>query len=229
MDRVKILINDKSLSKIQSAKILIVGVGGVGSNVAESLVRNGFKNITLVDADKVDISNFNRHAIGFKKYLNCFKCHAMKALLMEIYDDIDITCITERFNFENKELILRNDYDFVVDAIDKLSDKIELILQCLNKKLNIISAMGAGGKINPENIKISDFGEAYGDRLLKRVKKNLKKHGIEEGFPVVYCIEETRYIKVNNSKIIGSCAHIPGIFGHLISGYIFNYFVEQSL
>jgi tRNA A37 threonylcarbamoyladenosine dehydratase len=226
MDRVQILISKNHSRKIKNAKILIVGVGGVGSNVAVSLARNGFKNFVLVDFDKVEQSNFNRHVIGLKQYLNQFKCYAMKDFLHEIYDDINVNCIVDKFCFANKNSILNEDYDFVVDAIDKLSDKIELILQCVKKNLKVISAMGASGKMDPSNIKISDIGEAYGDRLLKRVKKNLKKHNIEKGFPVVYCTEETKYIKYEDDKVIGSCAHIPAIFGHLISGYIFNSFLK---
>ncbi len=226
MDRIKILINEKSYEKIKKANILIVGVGGVGSNVAESLVRNGFKNITLIDPDNIEISNFNRHVTGFKRFLNCNKAFAMKQLLLEIYDDLNITAKNDRFTFENIDSILNKDYDFVVDAIDKLSEKIELILQCFKRDIKIISAMGAGGKLDPLNVKISDISEAYGDRLLKRVKKNLKKHSIESGFPVVYCIENTRYLEENGEKLIGSCAHIPAIFGHLISGYLFNYFLK---
>ena len=227
MDRLQILIGKENYNKIRNAEILIIGLGGVGSNAAESLVRNGFKNFTLVDYDKVELSNFNRHSMGLKRYLNEYKCIALKNYLSEIYDDLNINVIKEKFDFKTYNKILNKKYDFVVDAIDKLSDKIELIIQCIQNKIKIISAMGAGGKINANNVKISDIKYAYGDRLLKRVKKNLKKHNIEKGVPVVYCVENTKYIIVGNKKIIGSCSHIPAIFGNLISGYIFNYIVEN--
>jgi tRNA A37 threonylcarbamoyladenosine dehydratase len=222
MNRVEILIGKKNLEIIKNSKILVLGAGGVGSHICESLVRNGFKNIVIVDNDYLEETNINRHSYCFKNNIGQPKVYALKNYLENIYDNLNINALAVELNKNNLSNIIFNDFDFIADAIDKLVTKTYLLKTCYENKINIISSMGAGGKYNPLKIKVNDISIASGDALLKRVKKNLKKFSIEKGIPVVYSDERVRYKIINNKRVIGSCAHIPAIFGNIIGGYIFN-------
>ncbi len=164
-----------ALEKIQSSRVLVIGIGGVGSWVAESLARSGIGGLTLVDLDDVCVTNINRQIHAVTSTVGKFKVDVMKDRLLEIqpYCDIDVKqCF---FSPKNVDKIFDKKYDFVVDACDDFTNKCHLIDHCKKSGIPIIVMGGAGGKTDPLQVKVSDMSFSQNDRLLARLRKKLRQ------------------------------------------------------
>ncbi|MES2526144.1 MAG: tRNA threonylcarbamoyladenosine dehydratase [Bdellovibrionota bacterium] len=165
----------QALEKIRTSHILIIGIGGVGSWIAESLARTGIGGLTLVDLDDVCVTNVNRQIHAISSTVGKFKVDVMKERLLEIqpYCDIDVKqCF---FSPKNVEKVFDKKYDYVIDACDDFTNKLHLIDHCRKNKIPIVVMGGAGGKTDPLQIRVSDMSFSQNDRLLQRLRKKLRQ------------------------------------------------------
>lgn len=170
----------KALEKLKASRVLIVGIGGVGSWVAESLARSGIGGLTLVDLDDVCVTNVNRQVHALSSTVGKFKVDVMRERLLEIQPECDIDVKQYLFSPKNCEKIFDKTYDFVVDACDDFNNKCFLIDHCRKNNIPVIVMGGAGGKVDPLQIRVSDLSFTQNDRLLSRIRKILRQ---EYSFP----------------------------------------------
>lgn len=215
-DRIIKLIGEDNFKKIESKKILLVGVGGVGGFVFEGLIRSGFKNITIIDKDVVEVTNLNRQIISNLDVLNISKVDVCENICKSINKDI----ILKPYNiFLDKDNIniLDKDFDYIIDACDTLNTKLELIKFANINNIKIISSMGMGNRVDASKIKITTIDKTNNDPLAKRLRKLLRDDNINLKVPVVFS-EELPIKKGEVNSMITS----PGIAGLLIVNYIIN-------
>ena len=220
--RTELLIGENNLDKIKNSNILVVGVGGVGGYVCEFLVRTGVQNLTIIDFDNVELSNKNRQIIALDSTLGKPKVKVLEARLKDINENLNINSIDERFN---EELLLKIDltkFDYVVDAIDDVKNKVLLIKECFNKNIFIISAMGAGNRFDIPNFKVADIFKTYNDGLAKILRKKLKDEGVTK-HKVVF--SESKPAKID--RAVGSVAYYPPASASVLVAYIINDIISK--
>lgn len=217
--RTELLIGKENIDKIKRAKIAIVGAGGVGGNLAVLLVRSGVENLTIFDFDKVESSNLNRQAQAFIDTIGLVKVDALKEYLHKIDEKAKIDAINVKLTKDNIERYIQN-FDIVVDAIDIVSDKIELICYCIEKGIKIVSAMGAGNRIDSPKFIVEDIYKTHDDGLAKVLRKNLKLRGIKR-HDVVYC--PSKPLKTDGK--IGSISYYPMACACIIASYVVNFII----
>ena len=216
------LINEDNFKKIAKTKILLVGIGGVGSFAFEALIRSGFQDITVIDKDVVELSNLNRQLVANLNTINMNKVDVAKDMARKINENIKIKGIKEFLKAENMNL-LSDDYDYIIDACDTLNTKLELIKYAELNNINIISSMGVGNRIDAAKIKISRLDKTVNDPLAKKLRKLVKDNHLNSKIPVI-CSEEIPYKKGEVNSMITS----PGIAGLLIVNYIINDIIRPS-
>jgi len=221
--RTELLIGEKSIKKLNNSKVEIVGIGGVGSFVAEALARAGVGTLILVDFDIICPSNLNRQIHALNSTIGLPKVEVMKNRILDINPDAKVISIREFYSAETSAKILARDIDYVVDAIDKLTSKIDLIIRCKKGNLPIISAMGAGNKLDPTKFKVADISETSVCPMARRIRKELRKNGIENGVKVVFSTE-TPLIK---NRPPGSISFVPSVMGLIIAGEVVNYLIKN--
>ena len=213
--RLEILMN---INVLKNKKVLVIGVGGVGGYAVEALARCGIGNITIVDYDKVDISNINRQIIALHSTIGLFKVEVLKKRIL----DINPNCLVETFNcfYDEKttNLIFNKDYDYILDCCDSLKSKELLIREAIKRNIKIISSMGAGFKFDPSKIQIEKLKNTSYDKLARILRYNLKDNKKCLEIPVVYSKEQME----KKGTTIGSNAFIPSIFGLTMASYIIN-------
>lgn len=219
-NRTEMLLGSDKLNVLKSSKVLLLGIGGVGSFVLEALARVGIMNITIVDKDIVDITNINRQIIATTKTIGMYKVNVAKERVLNINPNITVTDIKLNLNSENISNIIDDTYDYVIDCIDDFKAKISVIEYCYDNNIKIISSMGMANKLNPLNIKVSDIFKTSQCKLAKKVRKTLKELHIEK-LKVVYSVEETKEIlTTNNDGILGSVSFVPSVAGLIIASEI---------
>jgi len=223
--RTELLIGKENLKKIQELKIAIFGIGGVGSYVAEGIARLGVTNIVLIDKDKIDISNINRQIHATTKTIGKSKVEEMKKRILEINPEANVVIYKNIYNKETAEELLQGNYDYVIDAIDMVTSKIDLIKRCKEKNIKIISSMGTGNKLDPTKLEICDIYKTSVCPLARVMRRELKKNGIKK-LKVLYSKEEV--IKTNNDGIIGSCSFVPSVGGLIIVSEIVKQIMNEK-
>jgi len=220
LERTKLIIGDEGLNKLTTANVLVVGLGGVGAYAAEMICRAGVGSMTIVDGDTINATNRNRQLPALKSTEALAKAEVMGHRLKDINPDINLTVIQEYIKDERMEEILDIGFDYIVDAIDTLSPKIFLIYHSLQRKLPVVSSMGAGGKFDPTQICISDISESNNCALARILRKRLHRLGIRDGFTSVYSPEPVDRRKVvptpgeqNKASIVGTISYMPAAFG----------------
>lgn len=224
--RNQILFFDKDLSKLANLKVIIFGVGGVGGQVVEMLARSGMENLTLVDFDRVNITNINRQIIALESTIDKLKVEVFKDRILDINPNAKVTIFP--IVYDENHLINLNDYDYIIDAIDQVSSKILLIKEAYKAKVKIISAMGAGNKLNPLAFKVAKINQTSVCPLAKIIRNELKKYGISD-LKVVYSQEnsiKTNYVE-NNKKVIGSWACVTSTMGNIIANEVLKDLIEK--
>lgn len=228
--RNELLLTKEVCDKLSSLSVLVVGCGGVGGYAIESLVRLGVKNFTLVDNDVVDITNFNRQIIATETNLNKSKVEAFKERILDINKEARVDCKHVLYNKESKDFVFDKDYDFVVDAIDTLSLKWDLIKTCLDKNIRFISSMGMGNKIDLTKIEITTLDKTINDPVSKKLREFARKEKVNlKKIPVVFSKElpykqnvvinsdgKTSKERIPPSSIVFT----PSVAGLLIGQYI---------
>jgi len=214
-DRFKLLVGDKFL-RVQKLKILILGVGGVGGYVAESLVRNGVEYITIIDSDIVDITNLNRQIIALHSNIGQKKVDVLEKRILDINPNCKVKKYDMFYDQNNKDSIFNINYDYVIDCCDTVKSKEIIIRECVKRKIKIISSMGAGYKFDPFKIRISLLKKTDYDKIAKLLRYNLRDNKECLNIPVVYSTEEI----MKHDNVIASNSYIPAIFGLYITSYI---------
>jgi len=181
LERTVMLIGEEGLKKLRSARVLVVGLGGVGAYAAEMICRAGTGTMTIVDGDRIQLSNRNRQLIALKSTEGLLKAEVMGSRLLDINPDLDLEIISEYIKDERMVEILDRVYDYVVDAIDTLSPKVFLIYHSLQRKYPVVSSMGSGGKFDPTRICVSDISETTDCNLARILRKRLHRLGIRSG------------------------------------------------
>ena len=224
--RTELLVGKEGIDKIKKAKVAIFGIGGVGSFVTEGLVRAGVKKFVLIDNDKVCLTNLNRQIIATRKTIGQYKVDVMKERILEINPDAEVEIYKEFFMPGSNLNIIKKDLDYVVDCIDTVTAKIEIVVQCKNLNISIISSMGTGNKLDPSKLEITDIYKTNICPLAKVMRKELRKRNIDS-LKVIYSKEEP--IKPYNipgcesehkKQTPGSVSFVPSVAGLTIAGEI---------
>ena len=230
-NRARLLLGDESMERLASRRVLLFGVGGVGSWCAESLVRTGIVHLTIVDADCVNITNVNRQLMATTRTVGRPKVEVLKERLLEINPSAQITAIQELFTAENAADFHLDSYDYIIDCIDSLKDKTALIELASHSPAALFSSMGAALKIDPTRIRVAEFWDVQGDPLARAIRKKFRKEGRETGKPVL-CVYSEELLEnkgeaqepaqeiVRKACVNGSLAHITAIFGHSLAGLV---------
>lgn len=231
--RTELLIGKVAINKLQNSKVAIFGIGGVGSYVVEALARAGIGNFVLVDNDEISLTNINRQIIATRKTIGMSKVEVAKDRILDINPSAKVEIFKEFF-MPNSEGILDNTVSYIVDAIDTVTSKIELVVRANALNVPIISSMGTGNKLNPTMFEVADIYKTSVCPLAKVMRKELKQRGIKK-LKVVYSKEEPIKIddvynceeflenrKQNNSRkqLPGSISFVPSVAGLIIAGEV---------
>jgi tRNA threonylcarbamoyladenosine dehydratase len=220
LSRTEMLLGEEAIKKLGSASVLVVGLGGVGGYAAEMICRSGIGTMTIVDGDTVHSSNRNRQLLALKSNNGLPKAEIMGSRLLDINPELRLTVINEYIKDDRMIEILDTGFDYVVDAIDTLSPKIFLIYHSLQRKYHVVSSMGAGGKFDPEMIRIADISETSDCSLARILRKRLHRLGVREGFTAVFSPETIDKKKIvattgeqNKASVVGTISYMPAAFG----------------
>lgn len=235
LERTELLIKKEGLEKLKNTNILIVGMGGVGSFAAEFIARAGVGSMTIVDGDVVDITNKNRQLPALSSTVGTSKVAVMAKRLLDINPTLNLTVLNEFISPDRAFEIVDNRFDYVVDCIDSITPKINLILACKRNRIKVISSMGAGGKLNPTLVKVSDIKKTRDCYLAKTVRKRLAKEGILKGVKVVFSTEtpipESLQLTENQDfkkSYYGTISYMPAIFGLYAASEVLNYLINKT-
>jgi len=219
-EKTQLLTGEEVLQKLKNASVLVAGLGGVGGAAAEMLARAGVGNMTIVDSDTVHPTNLNRQILSLNSNIGKKKVELWQQRLLDINPQLKLTIFDEFIRDEKMIEILDRGYDYVIDAIDTLSPKVFLIYHCVLKQLPIVSSMGAGGKVDPTQVEISDISESHTCRLAYNIRKRLHRFGIQDGVTVVFSGERVPKESVvtvkgepNKITTVGTISYMPNVFG----------------
>ena len=226
--RTELLIGKEGIKKLQNSKVAVFGIGGVGSFVVEGLVRAGIGNFVLVDNDKVCLTNLNRQIIATHKTIGKPKVEVAKKRILEINPKAKVETYQEFFMPESKE-ILDNKVDYIVDAVDTVTAKIELVMRANNLNIPIISCMGTGNKLDPTKFEITDIYKTSICPLAKVMRKELKSRGIKK-LKVIYSKEEPIKLNdvTNKKPVPGSISFVPSVAGLIIAGEVIEDIIKEK-
>lgn len=228
LSRTVLLVGD-DIQKLINSHVAVFGLGGVGGYVCEILARAGVGTITIVDFDKVDVTNINRQIIALHSTVGQNKTDAILARIKDINPNIVVKVINDKLTQDNIDMFFSNKYDFVADCIDMVDSKVALIEACKDRDIRILSAMGAGNRVGVPNFEVKDIFDTYNDGLAKILRKKLRLKNINSAL-CVHSIELPR--KVNNTlgvRAIGSISYYPAMCGVYMGAVIINKLLEDKL
>ncbi len=255
--RTELLIGDAALAKLAESRVILFGVGGVGSWCAEALIRSGVGHLTIVDNDVICVTNINRQLQATAKNVGQSKVEALKERLLDIHPDAEIIALQKVYNQETREEFDLPSYDYVIDAIDSLSHKVDLIASVMDIGVTLFSAMGAACKLDATTIRVDSIWKTHGCKLAKFVRKRLRSYGTTGDCLCVYSQEflpptheaepacgsaqcfcpkqlddEGNEIPSDvwcnqKAQINGSMVHITGAFGFNLAGLVVQDIVRK--
>ena len=223
--RTQLIFGAENMDKLQKSRVAVFGVGGVGGYTVEALARSGVGTLDLIDNDKVCLSNINRQIIATRSTVGKYKVDVAKERILDINPDAKVNIYKTFYLPETKEQFHFEDYDYVVDAIDTVTGKIQLVLQAQEAGTPIISSMGAGNKINPSQFEVADIYKTSVCPLAKVMRRELKKRGVKK-LKVVYSKEKP--IK-NSEDVPGSNAFVPSTVGLIIASEVIKDILGESV
>lgn len=230
--RTEMLLGKENVEKLKNKKVIVFGIGGVGGYVCEALARTGVGKIDLVDNDTVSKSNINRQIIALHSTVGRYKTEVMKERMLDINPEIQVDTFNVFYTPETSNQFDFSCYDYVVDAIDTVSGKIELVLQAQKAGTNVISSMGTGNKLNPCGFKVSDIYKTSVCPLARVMRTELKKRNVKK-LKVVYSeetpISHSDPTKENGRYIPASCAFTPSVAGLIIASEIIKDLIKWRL
>lgn len=238
--RTEMLIGKEALDKLKNSKVAVFGIGGVGSYTVEALARTGVGNLVLIDSDTICVSNINRQIHANTETVGRPKVEVMKERIQLINPEAQVTTYQALYNAETAEQLLSEDYDYVVDAIDMVTSKIDLIVRCKEKGIPIMSAMGAANKLDPTQLEVTDLYKTSVCPLAKVMRHELKKRGVKK-LKVVYSKEPaltpTQPEPTGEApapgtwvrrQIPASVAFVPSVSGLIIAGEVVKDLIDYS-
>lgn len=238
--RTELLFGREAMDKLQNSRVAVFGIGGVGGYVCEALVRSGVYHFDLIDDDQVCLTNLNRQIIATRKTVGQYKVDVMRERILEINPDADVSVHKCFFLPENADEFPFEEYDYVVDAVDTVTAKIELVMKAQEKGVPIISSMGAGNKLDPSAFKVADIYKTRVDPLARVMRREMKKRGVKK-LKVVYSEEDPKrpiedmavscrnncicppgaqHKSTERRDIPGSTAFVPSVAGLIIAGEV---------
>lgn len=244
--RTELLIGKDGIEKLNKSKVAIFGIGGVGTFVVEGLVRAGIENFVLVDDDKICLTNLNRQIIATRKTIGKYKVEVAKERILEINPNAKVETYQEFFMPESKE-ILNESVDYIVDSVDTVTAKIELVMRANSLNIPIISSMGTGNKLDPTRFEVTDIYKTSVCPLAKIMRKELKARGIKK-LKVVYSkeepikLDETMECSCKNgcicppgtkrkcstrNQVPGSISFVPSVAGLIIAGEVIKDIIRK--
>ncbi|MDD0852862.1 tRNA threonylcarbamoyladenosine dehydratase [Halobacteriovorax sp. GB3] len=244
------LVGQKEWDLLKSSHVAVVGIGGVGSWVCESLARSGVGKITMIDLDDLCQSNINRQVHALSSSVGQMKTEVMKKRILEINPQCEIQEIQSFYSKKNSNEILSHRYDYIIDCIDSFEEKIQLILDCKEHDIPLIVCGGAGGRVDPTRIKIDDLSKSYNDKLLQRIRKKLRQdHGFSRNrnfkVPCVFSYERAVYpdpaggtchkpIQGESTRLdcqtgFGSASFVTGSFAFFAVSYVVSKITKNPI
>jgi len=234
-DRTELLLGPQRHSLITSANVLVVGLGGVGAYAAEMLVRAGVGKLTIVDGDVVEPTNRNRQLPALVSTTAMSKCDVLRERFLDINPDVTLNALNLYLRDERtRDLLDQEPFDCVVDCIDTLAPKVFLIYHARQRGLRVVSSMGAGGKMDPTQIKITDLSKSYNCKLARMVRKRLHRLGIRKGVSAVFSPEEVPESAVrlesgvNKNSTVGTISYMPAAFGCAVAAAVIREIMEKA-
>jgi len=239
--RTELLIGSTGLAKLADSRVAVFGIGGVGSYTVEALARSGVGHLVLVDYDDICLTNINRQIHALQNTVGRSKVELMKERVMLINPQAEVEVIPEFYTPEKSTELIREDIDYIVDAIDNVTGKLDLIKNSHSRGIPIVSAMGAGNKLDPAAFEVEDISNTSVDPLARVVRRELKKAGIARGIKVVYSKEQPmvplesvndckRHCVCSNEDAISNCAmrrqipgsiaFVPPVMGMILAGVV---------
>lgn len=221
-ERTQLLIGDPGLVRLKHAHVLVAGLGGVGAYAAEMLCRAGVGELTIVDADTVSVSNINRQLIALTSTVGQPKSDLMRQRLLDINPDLKLHVIHDYLKDEKINTLFEGvAFDYVVDAIDTIAPKVFFIYTAIQHKLRLVSAMGAGGKLDPSQIAVESIENTTQCKLAFMIRKRLHKLGVRSGFKAIYSTEVVpkhavrmnEVLEQNKLTTVGTISYMPAMFG----------------
>lgn len=233
-DRCERLVGSEAMERIAAASVIIFGIGGVGSWCAESLVRSGIRRLTIVDRDRVDITNVNRQCPATTKTIGESKVAVMKSRLLDINPQVEVEAIEDVYDATTRDRFHLEDYDYIIDAIDSLKCKADLILTAasLPRDVQFFSSMGAALKMDPQQIRVAEFWKAEGCPLARALRQYFKRNKVfpRRKFRVVYSPEllpNKGNISLDTAPYNGTFSHTTAIFGFTLAGLVIQGIVSK--
>jgi len=221
------LFGEEKFDRLQKSNVLVLGLGGVGSMAAEMICRSGVGSMCIIDGDTIQPGNINRQIPATHSTLNLVKAEVMGERLKDINPGLELTVMKEYVTEERIVEILETPFDYVVDAIDTLAPKIFLIYHTLKRGYPLASSMGSGGRVDPSQIAVADFGDTYNCRLAYILRKKLRKMDVHGGFRVVFSTEQVPKEAIiplegepNKKSTVGTNSYIPAIFGCTLASIV---------
>jgi len=230
LERTELLIGKEAIDSLQKARVLVVGLGGVGSYAAETLVRAGLGHITIIDGDEVDPTNKNRQLQALDSTVGKQKAFVLKDRFLDINPELEIEVVDHFMEPEKMHAFLReHEFDYVLDCIDSILPKLTMILTLRRLKCHFISSMGAGGKLDPSKIKMADISNTRECKFAQQLRKMLKKKGVTKGIRVVYSEEiqpkhALKHTDGSNYKksFYGTISYMPAMFGMTMAAEVID-------
>lgn len=235
LERTHLLVKDEGIKKLQNAHILVVGLGGVGAFACEFLARAGVGKLTIVDGDAVDLTNKNRQLVALDSTIGKSKAEIMGQRIKDINPEVQLNIISRFLEPEDAYNLVSKEFDYVADCIDSISPKLNLIKACRDKKVKLISSMGAGGVLDPSLVKVGNIDKTRDCPLARHIRKRMKQEDICFKFKAVYSLEiplkdSVMHTDGSNYKrsFYGTISYMPAVFGIHLAAAIVNYLLNKD-
>jgi tRNA A37 threonylcarbamoyladenosine dehydratase len=236
LQRTQLLLGEESIDQLKNLHVLVIGLGGVGSYAAEFLARAGVGRMTIVDGDTVDITNTNRQLPALHSTVGQAKADVMATRIRDINPDVDLRVINSFLGPEEVRDLISPEFDYVFDCIDSIQPKQYIVVTCKQKGIRVVSSMGAGGRIDPSQVRVADISETYNCPFAQQVRKGLKRKGVRRGVTVVFSselVDISTMMLTDGSKFkrsfYGTCSYIPALFGlHMASVVVKDIVAEKQ-
>lgn len=235
--RTELLIGPEGIKRLKNSTVAIFGLGGVGSFTAESLARVGIGRLILVDHDRISLTNLNRQLVALESTIGQLKVEVMKERISQINPEAQVETFPEFYGEEKREKLIRDDYSYIVDAIDTVSAKLDLVKTSLNRGIPVVTSMGAANKLDPSQLRIGDISETQICPLAKVMRKELRKAGIKRGVKVIYSLEHPLVPRISPDEPLpegrrslpGSVSFVPSVAGMFLTSVVVNDLLEDII
>ncbi|MFM8372302.1 MAG: ThiF family adenylyltransferase [Bacteroidota bacterium] len=236
LQRTQLLLGEESIDLLKNLHVLVIGLGGVGSYAAEFLARAGVGRMTIVDGDTVDITNTNRQLPALHSTVGQAKADVMATRIRDINPEVNLRVINSFLGPEEVKDLITPEFDYVFDCIDSIQPKQYIVVTCKQKGIKVVSSMGAGGRIDPSQVRVADISETYNCPFAQQVRKGLKRKGVRRGVTVVFSselVDISTMMLTDGSKFkrsfYGTCSYIPALFGlHMASVVVKDIVAEKQ-